>query len=148
PGWFKERSRCGLWSPRTRKCWPSSNRRIGGYSPPPRPNRGVAIQVHFPDKALLEHRVIDRMARSIPALLSVVLLSTPLAGPHAKVKVWHHSTPAHYDKARLKEVVVSNEGALRLARQLRPLVTLDATHVWDLVEDKDGNLYAATGNEG
>jgi hypothetical protein len=44
--------------------------------------------------------------------------------------------------------VVSSEGALRLSRELKPLVGLDATRVWDIVEDKHGNLFAATGDEG
>jgi hypothetical protein len=66
----------------------------------------------------------------------------------AKVKVWHQHTPAHYDKAQLKQMVLSSEGTLRLARQLRPLAGLDASHVWDMAEDQGGNLFVATGNEG
>ena len=31
---------------------------------------------------------------------------------------------------------------------MKPLTGLDATHVWDVVEDKDGALLAATGDEG
>jgi outer membrane protein assembly factor BamB len=62
--------------------------------------------------------------------------------------VWHLHALAQYDKAQLKQTVVSSEGTLRLSRQLRPLAGLDASHVWDVVEDRDGNLYAATGNEG
>jgi hypothetical protein len=65
-----------------------------------------------------------------------------------KVKVWHQHTPAQYDKAQLKQVVLSNEGVLRLSRQLQPLAELDADHVWDIVEDGDGNLIVATGEEG
>jgi hypothetical protein len=75
-----------------------------------------------------------------------VSVASPLQA--AKVKVWHHHAPANYDKAQLKQTVVSNEGALRLSRQLRPLAGLDATHVWDLVEDRQGNLYVATGDDG
>jgi outer membrane protein assembly factor BamB len=66
----------------------------------------------------------------------------------AKVKVWHQHTPSQYDKAQLRQMVVSSEGTLRLSRQLRPLAGLDASHVWDMVEDREGNLYVATGNEG
>src|SRR5579875_3628037 len=66
----------------------------------------------------------------------------------AKVKVWHQNTPAQYDKAQLKQVVLSNEGVLRLSRQLRPLTKIDAAHVWDIVEDREGNLVVATGDEG
>ena len=76
------------------------------------------------------------------------MLLCPSLLPAAKVKVWHQHTPAQYDKAQLKEMVLSNEGVLRLSRQLRPLAGLDATHVWDMVEDRDGNLFVATGDEG
>src|SRR6266849_3691425 len=79
------------------------------------------------------------------AALLTVAVATAQAG---KVKVWHHHTPAQYEKARLTGAVVSNEGAVRLSRQLRPLASLDAVHVWDVAEDRDGNLYAATGDEG
>jgi hypothetical protein len=66
----------------------------------------------------------------------------------AKVKVWNHHAPAHYDRAQLKQAVVSSEGVLRLSRQLTPLAGIDAAHVWDVVEDRDGNLFVATGDEG
>src|SRR5262245_28219274 len=77
-----------------------------------------------------------------------LLLAAATDGRASKVKVWHQNKPANFDKARLSRVVVSNEGTLRLSRQLKPLVGLDATHVWDLLEDKNGNLYAATGDAG
>ena len=83
----------------------------------------------------------------VPAA-AAVLFCVPNAGQAAKVKVWYHSAPAQFDKARLKHAVISNEGALRLSRQLKPLASLEATHVWDVVEDKAGNLFAATGDEG
>src|SRR5262249_10508428 len=43
--------------------------------------------------------------------------------------------------------VVTSEGVLRLSRQVKPLASVEAAHVWDLIEDGDGNLYAATGGE-
>src|SRR5947209_15782162 len=88
------------------------------------------------------------MYRSLLAAAAALLLCLPAPSFAAKVKVWHHDSPAHYDKAQLKGAVVSSEGALRLSRQLRPLAGLDATHVWDVVEDRDGALYIATGDEG
>jgi hypothetical protein len=88
------------------------------------------------------------MLRSLLTATAAVLCLAPLSAQAAKVKVWHHHLPAHYDKAQLKHTVISNEGALRLSRQLRPLTTLQATHVWDVVEDKLGNLLVATGDEG
>jgi hypothetical protein len=88
------------------------------------------------------------MTRScVFSLAAVVLLGAPECRA-AKVKVWHQHAPADYTRARLRQTVVSNEGTLRLSRQLRPLADLDATHVWDLAEDGDGNLFAATGDEG
>jgi hypothetical protein len=80
------------------------------------------------------------------------VVAVMLLGPSflmaAKVKVWYQHTPAQYDKAQLKQMVLSNQGVLRLSRQLRPLAGLDATHVWDIVEDREGNLFVATGDEG
>lgn len=88
------------------------------------------------------------MFRFILAGGMAVLLGIPSWSSAAKVKVWNHSAPAHYDKAQLKHVVVSSEGSLRLSRQLKPLAAIDATHVWDVVEDKNGNLFVATGDDG
>jgi sugar lactone lactonase YvrE len=65
-----------------------------------------------------------------------------------KVKVWHHHAVIHFDKAVFQQAVVSSEGSLRLARLLKPLPGIEATHVWDVVEDRDGNLFVATGGEG
>src|SRR5258707_13042361 len=87
------------------------------------------------------------MLRSL-LITAAALLCTPTLCQAAKVKVWHHNSPTHYDKAQLKGAVVSNEGAVRLSRQLKPLAGLDATPVWDGVQDRAGNLFVATGDEG
>ncbi len=79
---------------------------------------------------------------------TLCLLSVAASSEAAKVKVWQQNAPGNYDKANLKGAVVSNEGTLRLSRQLKSLTGLDATHVWDVIEDKDGALIAATGDEG
>src|SRR5262245_48710866 len=87
------------------------------------------------------------MLRFATAVLTLgCCLATPALA--AKVRVWHHHSPAHFEKAQLKQAVVSSEGALRLSRQLTPLAGLDASHVWDVVEDASGNLFVATGDEG
>jgi hypothetical protein len=88
------------------------------------------------------------MFRYFVPVVASVFLALPSPSQAAKVKVWHHSGPAQFEKARLKHAVISSEGALRLSRQLKPLVALEATHVWDVLEDKAGNLFAATGDEG
>ncbi len=87
------------------------------------------------------------MYRRFAASLLLILFGTTLCQA-SKVKVWYHHAPAHYDKAQLRQTVVSNEGAVRLSRRLRPLPGIDASHVWDVVEDRAGNLFVATGNEG
>ncbi len=88
------------------------------------------------------------MLRSRLSFIVAVIFLCPSLLSAAKVKVWYQHTPAQYDKAQLKQMVVSSEGTLRLSRRLRPLAGLDAAHVWDMVEDRDGNLYVATGDEG
>src|SRR4051794_20830354 len=88
------------------------------------------------------------MRRILLCALAVLVVCSPAAVRAAKVKVWHQHRPAHFDKARLRRAVVSNEGTLRLSKRLRPFAGLEATHVWDLVEDGKGNLYAATGDGG
>ncbi len=88
------------------------------------------------------------MKRTIHILAVAIALVPPSTAQASKVKVWSHNAPPHYEKAQWKHTVVSNEGAVRLSRQLKPLVKLRATHVWDIVEDRAGNLYVATGDEG
>jgi hypothetical protein len=87
------------------------------------------------------------MSRTFLAAIVCVLM-VAVSSQAAKVKVWQQNTAANYDKAQLKNAVVSSEGTLRLSRQLKPLTGLDASHVWDVIEDKDGSLIAATGDEG
>src|SRR5262245_6409658 len=82
------------------------------------------------------------------ALVIAAALFTSTSAHASKVKVWHHHNSAHYDKAAFKGAVISSEGVLRLSRQLRPFAGLDAAHVWDVVEDKNGNLFVATGDDG
>lgn len=86
------------------------------------------------------------MIRYLAAALTLLALTASIFA--AKVKVWHHHTFADHDKAQLRQAVVSSEGTIRLARQLQPLVKLKANHVWDVVEDKAGNLIVASGGEG
>src|SRR5260370_37641282 len=86
------------------------------------------------------------IAAALPPL-AALLCSAPSARA-AKVKVWHQHKPADFEKARLSHAVVSNEGTLRLSRRLKPFAGLEATHIWDLLEDKKGSLYAATGDAG
>src|SRR6516165_8104788 len=84
---------------------------------------------------------------SFCAVVAMLFLAVA-SGDAAKVKVWQQYLPSHFEKAQFKDVIVTSEGALRLSRQVKPLANLQAANVWDMVEDKDGNLFVATGDEG
>jgi hypothetical protein len=89
-----------------------------------------------------------RMTLRACALVLLLGLLPVTTADAAKVKVWQQSAQNNYDKAKFAHAVVTSEGALRLSRQLKPLPGVQTANVWDLVEDKQGNLYAATGDEG
>jgi hypothetical protein len=66
----------------------------------------------------------------------------------ARVKTWHHDRPAQHERSELKKTVLGSTGTVRLGRVLKPLADLDVNYVWAVVEDKAGNLYVGTGEEG
>ncbi len=86
--------------------------------------------------------------RALGTLLILGLTLTGTSGDAAKMKVWHQYLQSHFEKAQFKHAIVTSEGALRLSRQVKSLANLHATNVWDMVEDKLGNLFVATGDEG
>src|SRR5205823_12946825 len=86
--------------------------------------------------------------RAAALLLTLAFLCAIPAGQAAKVKTWQQQLPSHFDKAQFKNAIVTSEGNLRLSRQVKMLANLEAAHVWDVVEDKAGDLYVATGDEG
>ncbi|HVS39297.1 MAG TPA: hypothetical protein VMS17_27315 [Gemmataceae bacterium] len=82
---------------------------------------------------------------------AVVIAAVCVAAPAclaAKVRVWDQRTPASFEKAQFHGAVVSSEGVIRLGRELHPFADLDANHIWDLAEVKDGVIFAAAGDEG
>ena len=91
------------------------------------------------------------MSYSRRAALVLLILGLLWAGSSsfaAKVKVWQQHQHSHFDKAQFKHAIVTSEGALRLSRDVKLLANLHATNVWDVVEDKTGHLFVATGDEG
>lgn len=85
----------------------------------------------------------------LPIVAITVALLFPALVVAGKVKTVTASAPAHFDKAQLQQVVVSSEGTVRLARAVKPLgAEIDASRIWDVVEDAAGNLFVATGDEG
>ncbi len=86
---------------------------------------------------------------SLRALCVLLLLLATIPSAYGgKVKLWHQYQQSHFDKAKFKNAVVTSEGVLRLSREVKALAGIAASNVWDLAEDKAGNLYAATGDEG
>jgi hypothetical protein len=81
-------------------------------------------------------------------LVAASLLVAAHSVSAAKVKVFSHHTPGDHDKAQRKSAVISDAGTVRLSRKLQSLPGIEATHVWAVVEDRFGNLYAGTGDEG
>jgi hypothetical protein len=80
--------------------------------------------------------------------LGLLLALTSSPAPAAKVKVWQHNEPAQFENAQFHKAVISDHGVIRLARELKQLADVKSLHVWDLIEDKNGNLFVATGVEG
>src|SRR5436309_14073604 len=88
------------------------------------------------------------MKRSLLVAVVASLMALSSTADAARVKTWHHHRPADQERAERKGVVQTDSGTLKLSRQLKPLAKLDCSHVWAAVEDGDGNVYAATGDEG
>jgi hypothetical protein len=85
------------------------------------------------------------------ALTLITAALVPVLAFAGKIKTFTAALPAQFEKAQFQQAVISNEGAIRLARWLKPLPLkgpLEATRIWDVVEDKAGNLFVATGDEG
>ncbi len=84
-------------------------------------------------------------------LVLLVLVLTPANLIAGKVKSVTWSQPSHYDKAAFQQVVMASDGKITLAQALRPLRTrtgIDAARIWDIADDRHGNLYLATGDDG
>ena len=80
--------------------------------------------------------------------MMVLVATTPLFA--SKLKTWHVNSASQFADARFENAVVSNQGAVRLARSIKPLADgkIDASQVWDTIEDREGNLIVAAGGEG
>ena len=78
-------------------------------------------------------------------LVAFATTSLPLL---AKLETWRVETAQAFAKGRRDRVVVSDSGRVRLGHALKPLGSLDAARVWDLLRAPDKALYAATGDDG
>jgi len=62
--------------------------------------------------------------------------------------IWRENTQKEFEKGKPEKVSITSEGEITLAPALEDVADLDALYVWALVQDRKGNLYAGTGNEG
>jgi hypothetical protein len=91
----------------------------------------------------------DRAARKL-LTAGLVAIAFAAMGPPllAKLETWRIDTAQGFAKGKRDRVVVSDSGRVRLGHALKPLGSLDAARVWDLLRAPDGVIYAATGDEG
>jgi hypothetical protein len=62
--------------------------------------------------------------------------------------IWRDDTFAEFEKGEMKGVSVTADGNVTLSQSTEEYADTKALHVWSLVRDAQGNLYAGTGNEG
>jgi hypothetical protein len=91
--------------------------------------------------------------RVAPRALAVVLagvgtIAAPWFPALAKLETWREESASAFGKGKRERIVVADSGKVRLGHALKPLGTLEASRVWDLARGPDGELYAATGDEG
>jgi hypothetical protein len=88
------------------------------------------------------------MKKYIAVLITIPLAWAGSAAWAGKVDAWRQRTAADFEKGQFKRTVTSDRGQIRLSRELTPWCDLGAAYVWDLAQDKAGNVYAATGDQG
>ncbi|MCA1686005.1 MAG: hypothetical protein LC745_08485, partial [Planctomycetia bacterium] len=66
----------------------------------------------------------------------------------ARLETWREESASAFAKGHRDRVIISDNGVIRLGHALKPLGRLDASRVWDLARGLEGDLYAATGDEG
>ncbi|MDE0300561.1 MAG: hypothetical protein OXN17_18150 [Candidatus Poribacteria bacterium] len=63
--------------------------------------------------------------------------------------IWEQSSQKDFEAGTLKDVSVTSEGDVLLARKIGEFAELkEEIYVWSLAEDSIGNVYAGTGNQG
>ena len=80
-----------------------------------------------------------------PLLIFLILFSNALA---TKPRIQTHSTFSQFQRGTLENISILYDGKLSLAPQKTLLMDTGDPFVWDIVIDKKGNIYLATGNDG
>ena len=82
--------------------------------------------------------------------ITLVIVFAALAGSsHAvQTSIWSQGDQEAFESGKLENGSISIKGWVQLSPELKEMVDLKESYVWDLAQDAHGNLYAATGNEG
>lgn len=89
------------------------------------------------------------MRSPLIALAGVLALMTGAGTVHAgKLKTWTSAGPQAWDRAKLTNVVVAQDGLVQLGRHLIGFPDFKVDYVWALVPDQRGGCYLATGGPG
>ena len=90
-------------------------------------------------------------AENTRRLLLAASLISFLAPPWAeavKSSIWRVQTQADFGAGQPESISVNSRGEVTLAPNLQEIADTGEPYVWCLARDRDGNLYAGTGNGG
>lgn len=87
------------------------------------------------------------MPRGFKTAALVALLAIQPLGA-TEPQVWRLDSFADYKAGELEDVSLGSDGALALAPRREILQKWPSAHVWSLARDRQGTLYAGTGNDG
>ena len=82
------------------------------------------------------------------AITAALMTALTISAFAVETKVWQQRTYADFTAGELEGVSVSSKGEVRLSFKLERIGDLNENFVWCIAQDKEGNLYLGTGNEG
>ena len=88
---------------------------------------------------------------SFRLILAILVLCLVGIGSLSAVttSIWEQNSQKDFEAGTLKDVSVTSEGDILLARKIDQFVEIqEEIYVWCLAEDSKGNVYAGTGNQG
>ncbi len=81
------------------------------------------------------------------SLTLIVLIYASVASA-VKTSLWEQQQYEDFEAGKPKHLSLTSQGEVMLSPKIDSFTKLKETQVWALVEDSQGNIYAATGNEG
>ncbi len=93
---------------------------------------------------LIKEVIMKRLILQV--LIIFILINSILFA--AGTYYWTLDNYQTFNKGKLDNMKLSEEGVLSLSLKIKQLSGIDAMFIWDMKEDSNGNIYIATGNEG